>query len=105
MLLGDDGFGTWPPDLFGPADWPQAPIITIQDEFYLADQLRKWTTAERKYALIIRDPLTYRYDRKLLEFLKDQGNENLSGEVNNLRQELEIKWRFRIYIPRVVMDN
>jgi hypothetical protein len=105
MLLGDDGFGSWPPDLFGPADWPQAPIITIQDEFYLADQLRKWTTAERKYALIIRDPLTYRYDRKLLEWLKDQSNENLSGEVNNLHQELEIKWRFRIYIPRVVMDN
>lgn len=105
MLLGEDGFGSWPPDLFGPADWPQVPIITIQDEFYLVDLPREWTTAERKYALIIRDTLTYRYDRKLLEWLKDQSDEILAGEVNNLHQELETKWHFRIHIPRIVLNN
>jgi hypothetical protein len=100
------GSVTWPPDIFGPADWSNAPkIITIQDEYYRADRPREWTAAERKYALIIRDPLTYRYDRKLLEWLKDQSNESLAGEVNNLQQELETKWHFRIYIPRTVLNN
>lgn len=116
MLLGDDGLGgpmgpgSWPPDLFGPDNWRRLQAlglksITIQDEFYILELPREWTAAERKYALIIRDPLTCRYDRKLLEWLKDQSNEILAGEVNNLHHKLEIKWRFRIYIPRVVLDN
>jgi hypothetical protein len=109
-MLGDDGFGSWPPDLFGLDNWLRLQahkllVVTIQDEFYFADLPRKWTTPERKYALIIRDPLTHKFDRKLLEWLKDQSNESLAAEVNNLHQELEIKWHFRIYIPRVITDN
>ncbi len=120
MSSGDDGPGrpirqpmgswSWPPDLFGPGNWRRLQelglkTITIQDEFYIRELPREWTAAERKYALIIRDPLTCRYDRKLLEWLKDQSNESLVGEVNNLRQELETKWCFRITIPPVVLDN
>jgi hypothetical protein len=109
-MLGDDGFGSWPPDLFGLDNWlrlqaHKLSIVTIQDEFYLADLPRQWTTAERKYALIIRDPLTCRYEKKLSEWLKDQSNESLSGEVNDLHQALEIKWHFRIHIPQVVLGN
>jgi hypothetical protein len=120
-MLGDDGFvrpnppllgglDSWPPDLFGIDNWlrlqaHELSIITIQDEFYFADLPQEWTLAERKYALIIRDPLTTRYDRKLIAWLKDQGNEILTGEVKNLHHEMEIKWHFRIYIPKVIMDN
>ncbi len=104
------GSWSWPPDLFGPGNWRRLQelglkTITIQDEFYIRELPREWTAAERKYALIIRDPLTCRYDRKLLEWLKDQSNESLTGEVKNLQQELETKWRFRIYIPREVVDD
>ena len=110
MLLGEDGFGSWPPDLFSLDNWLRLqagrnPIVTIQDEFYLTGLPREWTIAERKYALIIRDPLTHKFDRKILEWLSDQNNEGLSGDLNNLHQELEVKWRFRIYIPRAVLDN
>jgi len=103
-------FCSWPPDLFSLPNWlrlqaHKLPVVTIQDEYYFVDLPREWTTDERKYALIIRDPLTRRYDRKLLEWLKDQSNETLAGEVGNLVRELEIKWRFHIYIPRAVMDN
>jgi hypothetical protein len=100
-----DVFGSWPLDRFSLPNWlrlqaHKLSVVTIQDEYYFVDLPREWTTDERKYALIIRDPLTRRYDRKLLQWLKDQSNETLAGEVGNLHQELEIKWRFRIYMPR-----
>lgn len=120
-MSGDDGFvrptpplsgglDSWPPDLFAFGNWRRLQelglkSITIEDEYYISELPREWTAAERKYALIIRDPLTYRFDRKLLEWLKDQSNESLAGEVNNLHQELETKWRFRISVPRLVLDN
>ena len=104
------GTESWPPYLFSLPNWlrlqaHKLSVVTIQDEYFFVDLPREWTTDERKYALIIRDPLTRRYDRKLLEWLKDQGNETLAGEVGNLQQELEIKWHFRIYLPREVTGN
>lgn len=120
MSPGDDGLGrpiaqpmgswSWPPDLLSHGNWHRLQAlglksITIQDEFYILELPREWTAAERKYALIIRDPLTHRYDKKLLEWLRDQSNERLTEEVKNLDQELEKKWSFSIDIPRVVMDN
>lgn len=120
MSLGDDGPGrpisqpmgswSWPPDLFSHGNWRRLQAlglksITIQDEFFILELPREWTAAERKYALIIRDPLTHRYDKKLLEWLRDQSNERLTEEVINLDHELEMKWSFSIQIPRVVMDN
>lgn len=120
-MSGDDGFvrptpplsgglDSWPPDLFAFGNWRRLQelglkSITIEDEYYISELPREWTAAERKYALIIRDPLTYRFDRKLLEWLKDQSNERLTEEVINLDQELGMKWSFSIDIPRVVMDN
>lgn len=104
------GSGIWPPDLFAFGNWRRLQelglqSITIQDEYYISELPREWTAAERKYALIIRDPLTYRFDRKLLEWLKDQSNEKLTEEVINLHQQLEMKWSFSIDIPRVVREN
>jgi hypothetical protein len=120
-MLGDDGFvrlnppllgglDSWPPDLFNLDTWQRLQelnlkTVTVQDEFFLAEIPRAWTTIERKYALIIRDPLTRKFDKKLLELLRDQGNESLSGEVNRSAQELEGKWNFRIHIPRAVQEN
>ena len=120
-MSGDDGFvrptpplsgglDSWPPDLFAFGNWRHLQelglkTITIEDEYYISELPREWTAAERKYALIIRDLLTRRYDRKLLEWLKDQSNERLTEEVINLDQELGMKWSFSIDIPRVVMDN
>ena len=104
------GFSSWPPDLFAFGNWRRLQelglkSITIEDEYYIRELPREWTAAERKYALIIRDPLTVKYDRKLLEWLKDQSNEKLTEEVRNLDQKLGMKWSFSIDIPRVVMDN
>jgi hypothetical protein len=120
-MSGDDGFvrptpplsgglDSWPPDLFAFGNWRHLQelglkTITIEAEYYVRELPREWTAAERKYALIIRDPLTYRFDRKLLELLKDQSNERLIEEVINLDQKLGMKWSFSIDIPRVVMDN
>lgn len=110
MLLGDDGFGSWPPDLFSLNNWLrlqalQLTEITIEDEFYILELPREWTTGERKYALIIRDPLAHKYNKKLQEWLKDQINENLAHEANGLKQELEQKWHFHTYIPRCIKEN
>lgn len=104
------GSGSWPPDLFALGNWRRLQelglkSITIQDEYYISELPWEWTAAERKYALIIRDPLTHRFDRKLLEWLKDQSNERLKEEGFKLAQELEMKWSFSIYIPDVVWDN
>jgi hypothetical protein len=104
------GLNSCPPDLFSFGNWRRLresglKTITIEDEYYIKELPREWIAAERKYALIIRDPLTHRFDRKLLEWLKDQNNEMLTEEVKNLDQELAMKWSFSIDIPRVVMEN
>jgi hypothetical protein len=96
--------------LFGLETWQHLQelnlkTVTVQDEFRLAEVPLPWTTAEKKYALIIRDPLTRKFEKKLLELLKDRSNEDLAGEVNLLSQELAKKWHFRIYIPRPVEEN
>ena len=104
------GSASWSPDLFAFGNWrrPQElgpKSITIENEYHISALSRKWTSTERKYALIIRDPLTYRFERRLLEWLKDQSNERLTEEPINLDQELGMKWSFSIDIPRVVMGN
>lgn len=79
--------------------------VVLKDEFDLPNKPCQWTPFDRKYALMLRDPLVKSFGKTLKNFLNACDNADLEAETENLKDQIRKKWAVRIYVPETTIQG
>lgn len=60
---------------------------------------------ERKYSLMLRDPLVHKLDEKHKQWRKNCFDETLTNEVDQLKKDVRKKWNAGIYWPETTLQG